>query len=146
MQYKIGTVAASEYIVLVELWEASVRATHHFLREEDILYFKPLILHEYLKAVDLTCVRDEKNKIAGFSGIANGKIEMLFIDPAYRGQGIGKRLLQHALQEQKVKQVDVNEQNAQAVGFYQHMGFRVVGRSDLDGLGKPYPILHLERT
>jgi putative acetyltransferase len=39
--------------------------------------------------------------------------------------------------------VDVNEQNPQAVGFYLHEGFQQVGRSPLDGLGKPYPLLHL---
>jgi hypothetical protein len=39
--------------------------------------------------------------------------------------------------------LDVNEQNPQAVGFYLHQGFRITGRSPLDGLGKPYPLLHL---
>ncbi len=40
--------------------------------------------------------------------------------------------------------VDVNEQNEQALGFYQHLGFSVIGRSPLDGQGKPYPLLHME--
>ncbi len=40
--------------------------------------------------------------------------------------------------------VDVNEQNPQAVGFYEHMGFRLVSKSELDGEGKPYPILHMQ--
>ncbi|MGY0625916.1 MAG: GNAT family N-acetyltransferase, partial [Paraglaciecola chathamensis] len=39
--------------------------------------------------------------------------------------------------------VDVNEQNPKALGFYQRIGFKVVGRSELDGQGKPYPLLHL---
>lgn len=55
-----------------------------------------------------------------------------------RGKGIGKRLLIYAMDQQKVKRVDVNEQNDQAVGF------RVVNRSEFDGAGKHYPILSME--
>jgi len=39
--------------------------------------------------------------------------------------------------------VDVNEQNHQAVGFYARMGFQMVGRSEKDPFGQPYPLLHL---
>ena len=37
----------------------------------------------------------------------------------------------------------VNEQNEQAVGFYKKVGFKVTGRSEVDDLGKPYPLLNL---
>ena len=39
----------------------------------------------------------------------------------------------------------VNEQNPQARGFYEHMGFAVRERSELDEQGNPYPILFMER-
>jgi putative acetyltransferase len=142
--FQIDVVAVSEYQELATVWEASVRATHHFLKEEDIQFFKPLLLQKYLNAVELACVRDQQNRIAGFVGIADGKVEMLFIDPAYRGKGVGKKLLRYVVDERKAHQVDVNEQNEQALGFYEHLGFRVTGRSEVDGAGKPYPILHLE--
>jgi putative acetyltransferase len=38
----------------------------------------------------------------------------------------------------------VNEQNDQAVGFYRRMGFEVASRSAEDGLGQPFPLLHME--
>jgi putative acetyltransferase len=38
----------------------------------------------------------------------------------------------------------VNEQNPQAVGFYEHIGFLITGRSTLDGQGKPFPLLHMK--
>lgn len=41
--------------------------------------------------------------------------------------------------------VDVNEQNPQAIGFYEHHGFRTVSRTTHDPSGKPYPILHMVR-
>lgn len=141
--YRVVPARTSDYEEIVTVWEASVRATHHFLKEEDILFFKPLV-YEYLGAVNLVCVRGEQGRIAGFLGTAEDKLEMLFIDPAYRGKGVGKTLLQYAVQTLGICKVDVNEQNEGAVGFYTHFGFEVVGRSELDGTGKPYPILSME--
>ena len=42
--------------------------------------------------------------------------------------------------------VDVNEQNVRAVGFYERLGFRQIGRSPLDSAGMPYPLLHLSEA
>jgi len=142
--FKIDIVQKSEYETLVDLWEASVRATHHFLKEEDIHYFRPLVLNTYLDAVELRCARNKQGKILGFLGVAEQNLEMLFIHPENRGMGIGKKLLDYAIIALEVQKVDVNEQNEQALGFYRNQGFEVVGRSALDGSGKPYPILHMK--
>lgn len=144
MQYEISNIADSEYEEVIDVWEASVRATHHFLTEEDIQYFRPLILNEYLKAVELKCIRDSENRILAFSGVAEDKLEMLFVHPIYFGKGIGKALLEFAIAEQNVSKVDVNEDNPQAVGFYEKCGFVTTSRSELDSSGKPFPILHME--
>ncbi len=140
---KIEQADAGDYQALIALWEASVRATHHFLQEADITTLKPLILEHYFAAVDLVCARGEEGEIAGFCGVHDGNIEMLFIAPEARGSGVGRLLVAHAIQRQGARRVDVNEQNAQALGFYQHLGFGVTGRSPLDGQGKPYPLLHM---
>ncbi|KIO76833.1 GCN5 family acetyltransferase [Pedobacter lusitanus] len=134
----------SEFAQMGELWEASVRATHHFLNEQDIAFFKSLLLNEYFKLVSLFCIRDQDGLITGFMGIESDKLEMLFVHPRVMGKGIGKELLNHALQTFKINKVDVNEDNPQAVGFYEKMGFKTVSRSALDGMGKPFPILHME--
>ena len=63
---------------LLELWERSVRATHHFLSDAEITTIKGYVL--------------------------------------------------------------------QACGFYDHMGFKVESRSELDDQGQPYPVLHLRRA
>jgi putative acetyltransferase len=132
-----------DFDAITATWEASVRATHHFLKEEDILYYKPLIRNEYLYVVNLFCTKNTAGQVEGFLGTLHDKIEMLFIDPRLRGRGTGKALLRYAIDEMGCRKVDVNEQNEQAVGFYLHMGFSITGRSELDGSGKPYPILHL---
>jgi len=139
----ITTPQKNDYTEIVEVWEASVRATHDFLPEESIQYFKPLILNDFLDAVKLACATNESGEILGFIGVAEGNIEMLFIAPENRGTGIGKTLLLHGLNELGASKVDVNEQNPQAIGFYEHMGFKRVGRSEEDGMGKPFPLIHM---
>jgi putative acetyltransferase len=139
----IGRPGTHDFEEILELWEESVRATHFFLREEDIVRFRSLIPH-YLELLDLYCTRDADGAISGFMGSASGKIEMLFIRPDQRGRGIGRALLRYAVDSLQLRKVDVNEQNGQARDFYLHAGFRIAGRSEKDGMGKPYPLLHLE--
>lgn len=141
---KIENAKKSDYSKLLEIWEASVRATHDFLAEEDLLELKPLILEQYFDAVELNVAKSSESDILGFCGVSDGNIEMLFISPAARGKGIGSLLATHAIKTQRATKVDVNEQNEQALGFYQHIGFSITGRSPLDGQGKPYPLLHME--
>lgn len=144
MTYQIEKISKQEYTEVVTVWEASVRATHHFLSETDIQYFKPLILNTYLDAVQLASIRNSANEIIAFLGVADQNLEMLFVHPDYSGKRIGKTLLRHAINTLNITKVDVNEQNEQAVGFYSHCGFEITGRSELDATGKPYPILHMK--
>lgn len=134
-----------DYDELIQLWEASVRSTHHFLTEDDIQYYKPLIRNEYFRAVELYIIRDRKTEqITAFMGLSDELIEMLFVHPAQQGKGLGKTLLEYAIREKKMQKVDVNEQNTQALHFYQNRGFEVIARDAIDGQGKAYPILHMQ--
>ncbi|GAA3935403.1 GNAT family N-acetyltransferase [Litoribacillus peritrichatus] len=139
----VESVLPEYYAELLDVWENSVRATHDFITEDDIEFFKPIIIEQAFPNVTLKCVKNEDGSILGFVGVHELKIEMLFILNAARGQGIGTLLLDHAIKHLGAKQVDVNEQNPLAVGFYQHMGFKIVSRSPLDDMGKPFPILHM---
>ena len=128
---------------LTELWEASVRSTHHFLTEADIQFYKPLVRNNYLTAVQLYLIRNEQNKTVAFMGLSDDMIEMLFVLPDEQGKGYGKQLIDFAVREQHIYKVDVNEQNLQATSFYLNRGFEIVGRDETDPSGNPFPILHL---
>lgn len=133
---------AQEYPALVEIWRSAVRATHHFLTEEDFQAIESNLSSAYFPAVGLF-VAERNNHPVGFAGVVEDSLEMLFVADEFRGQGVGSLLLRYAVDELGVRKVDVNEQNPGAVGFYLHHGFVQVGRDDLDADGRPYPILHL---
>lgn len=141
-QDMIREINTADYPRLLEIWESAVLNTHDFLKEEDFLYYKENV-PSYFPHVTLRGLEAD-GRLVGFIGIAESNIEMLFVDNDYRGRGIGKQLIRHAIDELGATKVDVNEQNAQAVGFYEHMGFNLVSRSELDAEGKPYPILHMQ--
>lgn len=139
----IAPVRPEEHPRLVEVWEGAVRATHHFLSEADVVALRALVRDHALAAVALVAARDGGGRVVGFAGVAGDKLEMLFVDPAAHGRGVGRRLLTHAVEHLGARVVDVNEQNPQGVAFYRHVGAEVVGRSDVDSDGRPFPLLHL---
>lgn len=132
----------AEYPALVAIWRSAVDATHDFLAPADRDAIEAALASDYLPAVRLT-VAEVDGRPAGFAGVLDGTLEMLFVDGTRRGSGIGSALLAHAVEEHGVTAVDVNEQNVGAAGFYAHRGFEVVGRSETDEAGRPYPLLHL---
>ncbi|KGT92801.1 GCN5 family acetyltransferase [Enterobacter cancerogenus] len=134
-----------DYPSLLKVWESSIRATHDFLEEQDIQALRPLILHTYLPGLTITLARRSyDHSIVGFTGVSKNRIEMLFVDADQRGKGIGKLLLLQATHEQGADELDVNEQNLLAITFYKKHGFETVGRSEVDGQGMPYPLLHMK--
>ena len=129
---------------LLGIWEASVRASHHFLTEEDIQSLCPQA-EKAIRQIETLWAVDDGNALIGFMGIQSGKIEMLFLHPDYFRKGIGRTLIQKAVSEAGVEYVDVNEQNPAAVKFYEKMGFRTFRRDSTDDQGNPFPILRMER-
>lgn len=131
---------------LVHIWEQSVKATHLFLTETDIAMLIPDVKLG-LEGIDkLIVAKDQSGEPLGFMGVANRKIEMLFISPDQFGRGIGTLLINYAINVLGANLVDVNEQNPKALGFYKHSGFEVYDRSETDEQGRPFPILHMKLT
>ena len=132
---------------LLEIWERSVRATHHFLTDADIIELRPHVADALESgAVDWWVLVPPSDIPVGFLGFVNPTVEALFIDPDHFRRGAGRQLLAHAeaLATEPLA-VDVNEQNPEAVRFYEALGFRVIGRSPVDSEGRPFPLLHLLR-
>lgn len=126
MVERLASPAAHELDALTDLWERSVRVTHDFLAPEDIPFFRRMVRQEALPAAEIYVIRDSGNGFAAFAGIGADRLEMLFVAPSARGKGLGRELVEHVAVHCGVRRVDVNEQNAQAAGFYARMGFRIV--------------------
>jgi putative acetyltransferase len=138
---------STETPALLALWERSVRATHTFLAEADIAFYYPLTAEILTDdALDLWVLAGEDDVPVGFLGLAGRSIEALFLEPARRREGSGRRLVEHAQQVTGgALTVDVNEQNDDACRFYDALGFTFVARTSHDSAGRPYPIVHLRR-
>lgn len=129
---------------LLIIWEASVRATHLFLSDKEILAIKEYVPQALTGIPHLIVAENEKDPPFAFMGIADQTLEMLFIAPTMRGQGIGKQLIQYGIDTYGINHVAVNEQNPEAKGFYEHMGFSIYKRTELDEQGNPYPLLYMK--
>ncbi|OYW27180.1 MAG: acetyltransferase [Caulobacter sp. 12-67-6] len=126
----------------IEIWRGAVDATHDFLTPEDRAAIDELVCG-FLPNAPLWFAVDAQDHPLAFMLIDAGHMEALFVDPECRGTGVGAALVKHGLSLHPSMTTDVNEQNGQAVGFYERMGFRRTGRSPLDGQGRPYPLIHL---
>lgn len=129
---------------LTDLWEKSVRATHLFLSATEIQKIKAYVKPALNEIPHLIVAENEQNLPVAFMGIAEHMIEMLFVTPEQRGHGLGRRLIQYGIANYAIEEVAVNEQNPQAKGFYERMGFEVYKRTDHDEQGNPYPILYMK--
>ncbi|MEN0083142.1 MAG: acetyltransferase [Leifsonia sp.] len=140
----IRAASAQEHGRLLTVWRAAVEATHDFLTPDEIDDYEGQV-RAYLPQMPEIAVAVEADGVVGFLAHDRGRIEMLFVDPAHQGHGIGRALVDRVSGRHTDLEVDVNEENAGARRFYATLGFHPVGRSETDGEGKPHPILHLRR-
>lgn len=128
---------------LLEVWENSVKATHTFLSNQEIENIKKYVPQAISEISHLIIAEEDNNMPIAFMGIENQKLEMLFIKNSERGKGLGKQLLNYGIENYNVNELAVNEQNPNAKAFYEHIGFKVYKRSEIDEQGNPYPLLYM---
>ena len=128
---------------LLEVWEDSVKATHLFLSSGEIENIKEYVPQAIFGVSHLVIIENESHQPIAFMGIEDTRLEMLFIKNSERGNGLGKQLLNYGIENYNVNELAVNEQNPNAKGFYEYMGFKTYKRTELDEQGNPYPILYM---
>ena len=128
---------------LLEVWERSVKATHTFLSGGEVEAIKAYVPQALREVPRLVAGEDERGVPIGFLGADGQRLEMLFLLPEARGKGLGRALLQYGMDRYGLRELAVNEQNPQARGFYERMGFRVYRRTETDEQGGPYPLLYM---
>ncbi len=141
--FKIVKYAEKYREQLLETWESSVKATHHFLKPDDFNSIKAFVQMMDFDSIQVYCML-QSDAVVGFIGVAAGKIEMLFLSPKHIGKGLGSILVEFAINELKINKVDVNEGNKKAVKFYERVGFTIFERTEKDDQGKEYPLLRMK--
>ena len=129
---------------LTAVWESSGRAKHTFLSEQELMAIKKEVPGALRGVGRLFTAEDEEGIPAAFMGVEGTSLEMLFVSADARGSGMGGALLRYGVERCGVRTLAVNKQNPQARGFYEHMGFAAVRRTETDEQGRPYPLVYME--
>lgn len=129
---------------LLKIWESSVRETHLFLSDNEIKRIADYVPLALNNINHLVIVEDDNYQPVAFMGIEKERLEMLFVAPHEMKKGLGKSLIQFGIKNYQLKELTVNEQNPQAKGFYEHLGFHIYKRTETDEQGNPYPLLYMK--
>lgn len=89
-------------------------------RPYDEIYFRT----RFQRGIAMVTVIEQQGQVAGFGKTTGTHIDMIFIDPALRGAGIGAKLLA-ALEQQGAASLECFAINAGARRFYERHQWRL---------------------
>lgn len=116
---------AAYHATLCELWERSVRSTHHWFDNADIDALKPT-LPAHIDAFSHLLIARVNEKTVGFIGVCGDFVNMLFVDADEQGKGIGSALLNEAEKRFGITSTSVLNDNAAALAFYEKRGYVMI--------------------
>ncbi|WP_224390984.1 acetyltransferase [Pseudonocardia sp. ICBG1293] len=141
----VRAATAADHPALVRVWRRAVEATHTFLTPADVDAIEHEVRTAALPALAVSVAQRDDGTPIGWIGVHGDRVEALFVDPSSHRRGVGSALLAAATDGMAHVELDVNEQNPSALAFYTRHGFVRTGRSERDGRGRPFPLLHLRR-
>lgn len=127
---------------LVDIWDRASRRAHAFLGDERLSAQKHLLATQWLPAAE-TYVAVRDGQAVGFISLLGQTVGGLFVSPDHHRQGIGQRLIAHAVALRGALHLDVYADNAEARRFYAAVGFQQIGQSPQDREGLPFAIITL---
>lgn len=137
--------AAEDLLPLVEIWHQASAIAHHFLGAERLAEHRDLIESIWLPAAE-THVALIGGERAGFISLLGDVVGGLFVAPSHQGRGVGRALLEHALEDRGALELDVYLDNPKARAFYAAMGFEELSRSPQDREGLPFATARLKKA
>lgn len=124
----------SDTQIVMQLWLAGNEDAHSFIAKE---YWKANFeeVEKQLLKADIF-VYDLNGEIKGFIGLMDEYIAGIFVDKAYRSQGIGRQLLEYVKQLHSTLSLDVYQKNERALRFYRENGFTIVSKQNDERTGE----------
>lgn len=118
----------SDTQLVMQLWLAGNEDAHSFVAKEYWQANFEEVEKQLLKA-DIF-VYDLNGEIKGFIGLMDEYIAGIFVDKAYRSQGIGRQLLEYVKQLHSTLSLNVYQKNERALRFYRKNGFTIVSKQN----------------
>lgn len=133
---------ATDLEKLSGIWLDASLVAHPFIGERRLIDQRRLIEEKYLPNAE-TWVACRMGEPVGFISLLDTFIGGIFVAPDQQGQGIGRKLIAHAMDRKGVLSLEVYTQNEQALRFYTALGFHEVSRRSTDDQGLPFENAHL---
>ena len=119
----------------------AVAALHRLSREDAMPFLRGLhteeedraFMRDRVFAEAEVWVAEFDGALIGMCAFAPGRLDHLFVHPAYHGRGVGTALLQKAKDANRALELWVFQQNRVASAFYERRGFVRVCETDGSG-------------
>ena len=121
---------------LLDVWYRASLIAHSFLSEEFFETERREIAERWLPVAE-TAVYEIDGRVVGFVALIGNEVGAIFVDPDYQGRGIGRALMDAALESCPYLELDVFEANSIGRRFYAAYGFTMVDRHMNESVGQP---------
>ncbi len=109
---------------IMEIWLDGNKTAHRFIREGYWEENFSLVRDKLIPESELyVFVADSIKK--GFAALMDDYIGAMFVDNKYRGNGIGRKLMDYCKEKREYLVLHVYVKNASAVSFYKKCGFQI---------------------
>lgn len=120
---------------IMDIWLKSTIKAHDFISKEYWENSYDNVKNIYIPIAE-TLVYEESEEIKGFISIINKEfIGAIFVDVDFQGKGIGKNLINYAMDKYNELKLAVYKENKKSVDFYVNRGFKIIKEQVNDDSG-----------
>ena len=114
---------------IAEIEVFNYRLNFYPIFKDDAFYFEEMqvlnVTQTNKSHMDQLWIYDDNGIVKGFLWVDDKQIKKLFVEPVLQSQGIGAKLLEHAVSELGATYLWALEKNTRAIAFYKRHGFLV---------------------
>ncbi|MBN1987872.1 MAG: N-acetyltransferase [Bacteroidales bacterium] len=140
MEISIRPLQEADLETVVDLWLKSSIKAHSFIEASFWEGQVNAMREVYIPSAD-TWVADYEGMLVGFVSLNEEMLAALFVHPFFQGNGIGKQLLQFAMEQSDSLVLSVYKENKRAMDFYRKQGFETVQEQVDKHTGMPEVIM-----
>ncbi len=96
---------------LIEIWYTASQVATRFLSEEFLAEEREAIRKSYLPSAE-TWVFETEGTVAGFITLLGNEVGAIFVHPKWQRRGVGRALMDHAIDLRSFLHLDVFKENA----------------------------------